>query len=563
MNSQQSITHQLSEAVLRSLALMISSEELPEGLAIPEQITLERPKNRDHGDYATSIALVLAKPSGLNPRKIAELLRSYLLADIEIKDSISQIDVAGPGFLNISLGHASQGNIIKTILEQGANYGRGSVLDGVLINLEFISANPTGPLHLGHTRWAAVGDALGRVLTAAGASVTREFYINDRGTQMELFGASLRASALGVDVPEDGYHGEYIHELATIIKTEHPEYLTLDTEPSLAAFRDAGYQLQLAQQQHVLDKFGTHFDVWFSEKSLYVDGFFDHCLARIKSQGHVYEEGGALWLRTTDFGDDKDRVVIKSDGAFAYFASDSAYYISKRERGFDICIYMLGADHHGYVQRLKAIAACAGDDPNYNIDVLIGQLVKIMENGEELKLSKRAGTIITLEELIEKVGVDAARYTLIRYPVDTPMVMDVDVLRSRTNENPVYYVQYAHARICAVLRNASDLGISYGLDSINAELLDSDRERELIGALAEFPRIVAGAAELREPHRIARYLEELAGIYHRFYADCRVLPMGDEAATPLHSARATLCSATARVIANSLALLGVSAPEKM
>ena len=280
-------------------------------------------------------------------------------------------------------------------------------------------------------------------------------------------------------------------------------------------------------------------------------------------QGHVYEEGGATWLRTTDFGDDKDRVIIKSDGTFAYFAADSAYYINKRERGFDICIYMLGADHHGYVNRLKAIAACAGDDPSYNIDVMIGQLVKILENGEEIKLSKRAGTIITLEELVEKVGVDAARYTLIRYPVDTPMVMDVDVLRSRTNENPVYYVQYAHARICGVLRNATELGIAYGIDHIHSELLSHERERELIGALAEFPRVVAGAAELREPHRVARYAEELAGIYHRFYADCRVLPLGDEAPSSLHSARATLSNATARVIANSLALLGVLAPEKM
>ena len=380
---------------------------------------------------------------------------------------------------------------------------------------------------------------------------------------MELFGASLRAAAMELPVPADGYHGAYIIDIAHLIKEAHPEFLTLPLEESLEAFQNAGYALQLAEQKRVLAGFRTHFDIWFSEKSLYENDFFKHCLDRLKAQGHVYEEGGATWLRTTDFGDDKDRVIIKSGGAFAYFAADSAYYISKRERGFDICIYMLGADHHGYVNRLKAIAACAGDDPTYNIDVLIGQMVKIMENGEELKLSKRAGTIITLEELVEKVGVDAARYTLIRYPADTPMVMDVDVLRSRTNENPVYYVQYAHARICAVLRNAGDIGIAFGLDQIHPQLLDSALERELVGALAEFPRVVAGAAHLREPHRIARYVEELAGIYHRFYAECRVLPLGDEPATELHSARATLCSATARVIANSLALLGVTAPEKM
>ena len=563
MQSTESISDQVSAAILRALALAVAAQELPSGLVLPDQITLERPKNRDHGDYATSIALALAKTAEMNPRAIAELIRTYLLADADIKGAVAAVDIAGPGFLNITLARSGQGSIIAAILSEGEKYGHGHALAGKSINLEFISANPTGPLHLGHTRWAAVGDALGRVLAAAGAKVTREFYINDRGNQMELFGASLRAAAQGVAVPENGYHGAYINDIAAAIKKSHPEFLALPEAASLEAFRDSGYALQLADQQRVLEDFRTHFDVWFSERSLYENDFFKHCLDRLKAQGHVYEEGGAIWLRTTDFGDDKDRVMIKSDGAFAYFASDSAYYISKRERGFDICIYMLGADHHGYVNRLKAISACAGDDPNYNIDALIGQMVKIMENGEEIKLSKRAGTIITLEELVEKVGVDAARYTLIRYPVDTPMVMDVDVLRSRTNENPVYYVQYAHARICAVLRNASDIGIAYGLDQIHPELLEHERERELIGALAEFPRVVAGAADLREPHRIARYAEELAGIYHRFYADCRVLPLGDEAPSSLHSARATLCKATAGVIANSLALLGVTAPEKM
>lgn len=561
--TKDSVSGQVSAALMRALSLAVSSQELPSGLVLPDQITLERPKNREHGDYATSLALALAKPAGMNPRAVAEVLRTYLLADHEIKEVISAVVIAGPGFLNITLARAGQGAIIAAILSEGESYGYGKALEGVAINLEFVSANPTGPLHLGHTRWAAVGDALGRVLSAAGAKVTREFYINDRGNQMELFGASLRAAALGVPVPEAGYHGEYINEIAAEIKSAHPEFVELPEKESLIAFRDSGYSLQLADQQRVLEGFRTHFDIWFSEKSLYEKDFLLHCLDRLKEQGHVFEDGGATWLRTTDFGDDKDRVMIKSDGAFAYFASDSAYYISKRERGFDICIYMLGADHHGYVNRLKAIAACAGDDSSYNIDVLIGQMVKIMENGAELKLSKRAGTIITLEELVEKVGVDAARYTLIRYPVDTPMVMDVDILRSRTNENPVYYVQYAHARICAVLRNVSELGITFGPDEIHPELLEHERERELIGALAEFPRVVSGAAELREPHRIARYVEELAGIYHGFYADCRVLPLGDEPATALHSARATLCSATAQVIANSLELLGVSAPEKM
>ena len=526
---------------------------------LPESIPLDRPKNRDHGDFATSVALVLAKPSGKAPRAIAEVIAAGLTQD----SSIAKVEIAGPGFINITLAQSSQGLVVESILKLGALYGHGSSLKGVKVNLEFISANPTGPLHLGHTRWAAVGDSLGRTLSAAGASVAREFYVNDRGNQMELFGASIQADALGKARPEDGYHGEYIGELAEEIVAAHPELLELSEQESLPLFRDYGYALQLKQQQDVLDAFGTHFDIWFSEKSLYDNDYFHHSLARLRAQGHVYDFEGAVWLRTTDFGDDKDRVIIKSDGSFAYFASDSAYYINKRERGFDICIYMLGADHHGYVGRLKAIAACAGDDPDYNIHVLIGQMVKIMEGGEELKLSKRAGTIITLEELVEKVGVDAARYTLVRYPVDTPMVMDVDVLKRRTNENPVYYVQYAHARICAVLRNVTELNIPYGIEHLNAQVLVHERERELIGALGEFPRVVAGAAELREPHRIARYVEELAGIYHRFYSDCRVLPMGEEAPAAIHSARATLSSATAQVISNGLALLGVSAPDRM
>jgi arginyl-tRNA synthetase len=553
--SNLSIQDEISAAILQVLCDAHSQLNCD----IPTSLTLERPKNRDHGDYATSIALALSKPSGIAPRKIAEII----VAGLKARKDIAALEIAGPGFVNITLDKSSQGGVIANILSAGKTFGHGNKLNGVAINLEFISANPTGPLHLGHTRWAAVGDALGRVLSAAGAKVAREFYINDRGVQMDKFGASLQSAALGQPRPEDGYHGAYIDDLAREVVQANPEVLKLSGEEQTFAFRDIGYKLQLAQQQSVLDKFGTHFDVWFSEKSLYDNNFFAHCQEVLKSKGHVFVDGGATWLRTTDFGDDKDRVMVKSDGSMAYFASDSAYYISKRERGFEICIYMLGADHHGYTGRLKALAACNGDDPEYTVEILIGQMVKIMEGGEEVKLSKRAGTIITLEELVEKVGVDAARYTLIRYPVDTPMVMDVDVLRSRTNENPVYYVQYAHARICAVLRNATDLGIKYGADLIHPELLVHERERELIGALGEFPRVVAGAAELREPHRVARYVEELAGVYHRFYADCRVLPLGDETPSELHSARATLCSATAQVISNGLELLGVSAPEKM
>ena len=526
---------------------------------VPESIPLERPKNRDHGDYASSIALQLAKPAGKNPREVAAMLK----ADLESLAEVSSVDIAGPGFINITLNRASQADLVRTILTAQEKYGRGVALVGVKINLEFISANPTGPLHLGHTRWAAVGDALGRVLTAAGADVTREFYINDRGNQMDLFGQSVQAAALGQPIPEDGYKGEYIADLAKEVLAQNPEITALADEMRLIEFRETAYQLQLKDQQRVLDTFNTHFDVWFSERSLHDGGSVEHGVEKLRSQGHVFEVDGATWLRTTDFGDDKDRVLVKANGDLTYFSSDTAYYINKRERGFDICIYMLGADHHGYIHRLKATAACAGDNPEYNIDVLIGQLVKIMEGGEEVKLSKRAGTIITLEELVEKVGVDAARYTLIRYPVDTPMVMDIDVLKRNTNENPVYYVQYAHARIAAVLRNAAELKIPAGLANFDPAQLSHDRENELLGSLAEFPRIVAGAAELREPHRIARYLEELAGVYHGFYADCRVLPMGDEPISAIHSARINLCAATLQVLKNGLDLLGVSAPERM
>ena len=562
-NSPELAPHELlAAAILESVKAAIANGELPAELssnAALDEITLERPKNRDHGDYATSIALALAKSAGKPPRQIAEIITTSLKSN----EIIERIEIAGPGFINITLVKASQGAVVNAIYAQGDKFGEVKILSGVRINLEFISANPTGPLHLGHTRWAAVGDALARVLIAGGAKVAREFYINDRGNQMDLFGASLAASALGQDKPEDGYQGEYIDELAQEILIKNPEYKKLSGPGAIEAFREAGYELQLAQQKRVLDNFGTHFDIWFSERSLHSGDGIDKALATLKSQGHTYESDGAIWLRTTDFGDDKDRVLVKSGGELTYFSSDTAYYLDKRRRGFDICIYMLGADHHGYVGRLKATAACAGDDPEYNIHVLIGQLVKIIEGGQEIKLSKRAGTIITLEELVEKVGVDAARYTLIRYPVDTPMVLDIDLLKKRTNDNPVFYVQYAHARICAVLRNAKELSIPYGINHYQADLLTHDRERELLGSLAEFPRVVASAAELRQPHRIARYIEELATLYHGFYNDCRVLPLGDESPSAIHSSRASLCDATRQVISNALNLLGVSAPEKM
>ena len=560
--SADSVQSKVAAVILKALDIAKSEGQLP--CDVPSQLILDRPKNRDHGDYATSIALALAKEANMQPGVIAKVIVKTLTDNKLLTTAgISKVDIAGPGFINITLESASQGVVVTEILAAGKKFGTSNTLAGKKINLEFVSANPTGPLHLGHTRWAAVGDSLGRVLAAAGAQVSREFYVNDRGNQMDLFGASIRAAALGKARPEDGYHGEYIEDLAKEIVKSNPQITQLAESESISAFTQAGYKLQLEQQRKVLDNFGTHFDTWFSERSLYEDNFFNHSLDKLKKEGHVFEQEGAIWLRTTDFGDDKDRVMIKSDGTFAYFASDSAYYVSKRERGFNLCIYMLGADHHGYVGRIKALAACAGDDPEKDVEILIGQMVKIIEDGAELKLSKRAGTIITLKELVEKVGTDAARYTLIRFPTDTPMVMDVDLLRKNTNENPVYYVQYAHARICAVLRNAKELGINYGLKFYAPELLNHERERELVGLLAQYPKVLLSAAQLRQPHRVARYIEELAAQYHRFYNDCRVLPLGDEKVSDLNSARATLSQATAQVISNGLDLLGVNAPEKM
>jgi arginyl-tRNA synthetase len=535
---------QLSDSVIAAIAAAVTAGDL--SVEPPQAVTVERPKNREHGDYATNVALQLAKTAGRAPREIAELIAVRLRET----PGVAKVDVAGPGFLNVTLESAEQGEVARQIVNDGSAYGHTDTLAGQRVNLEFISANPTGPLHLGHTRWAAVGDAIGRVLSAAGAQVSREF-----------FGASLEAAALGRPVPADGYHGDYIADLAAQIVQLMPRIVDLPEGERLAAFRETGYELQLAQQKRVLDAFGTHFDVWYTERSLHSSGAVERGLARLREMGHVYDAEGAVWLRTTDFGDDKDRPLVKSDGELTYFASDTAYYVDKRARGFDVCIYLLGADHHGYVQRLKTVAACAGDDPDYNIVVLIGQLVKILKAGVEIRLSKRAGEIVTLEEFVDMAGVDAVRYSLARYPSDSPLTLDIDVITRKNNDNPVFYVQYAHARIASLLRNATELGIAHG--ELDATLFTHDREVDLLGTLAEFPRVVASAAELREPHRIARYLEELAGVYHRFYDVCRVLPQGDDAVTDLTRARLWLCDATRTVLANGLGLLGVSAPERM
>ncbi|HEX2894174.1 MAG TPA: arginine--tRNA ligase, partial [Marmoricola sp.] len=554
---------QLSATIVSALTSLSEAGRvtLPDG--VPGSVVVERPRSKEHGDYATNVALKLAKPAGLNPRDLAQLLAGVLSE----ADGIAKVDVAGPGFLNITVEAGAQGQVAAEIVAAGAAYGRTEVLAGQRIDVEFISANPTGPLHLGHTRWAVLGDAIGRVLAAAGAEVTREFYINDRGVQMNHFADSIIAAALGEPTPENGYAGGYIDDLAKAVEAESPGIFDLPADERRAAVRAKGYEIQLREQQRALERFNTHFDVWFSEQSLHESGSVPDTLQHLKDLGHVYEQDGALWMRTTDFGDDKDRVLIKTDGDLTYFASDTAYYLDKRRRGFDHCIYLLGADHHGYVNRLRAMAACVGDDPDQTLDVMIGQLVKILSGGEELKLSKRAGTIVTLDELAEEIGVDALRYSLARYPADSPLVLDVAEITKASADNPVYYVQYGHARTCRMMENAADLGMSVSSAQAGYDpaLLTHERDRELLRALAEFPRVVAASAELREPHRIARYLEDTTAVFNKWYdtKECRMLPSGDDPVTPVNEARLVLVAAARTVLANGLDLLGVSAPERM
>ena len=549
---------ELSEAVLAAVRAAVDSGDL--SAPVPESVRIERPKVKEHGDYATSIALQLAKPAGRPPREVAEAIARQLSQAA----GVAKVDVAGPGFLNITLDSAAQGELARTVVTAGENYGRATTMAGHRFNLEFVSANPTGPLHLGHVRWAAVGDALARVLEASGADVAREYYFNDAGVQIDRYAASVMAAAKGDPTPADGYGGGYINDIAAAVVERRPDVLSLDDADALAIFRSEGLDLMFQEIRRSLADFGVEFDVYFNEKDLHDKGELDEALGRLSAAGHVFTEAGATWLRTTTFGDDKDRVLIKTDGEWTYFAADAAYYLDKRERGFDRVLIMLGADHHGYIGRYKALAAAFGDDPDVNLEILLGQMVNLYKDGKPLRMSKRAGTSVTLEELVEAIGADAGRYALARFSTDSMIDLDLDAWAKRTSDNPVFYVQYAHARVSSLLRNAADLGLTVGDPEVfHPELLVDEREGALLGALGEFPRVVATAAELREPHRIARYLEELAGTYHRFYDACRVLPRGDEEVTDLHRARLWLVEATRVVLANGLALLGVNAPERM
>ncbi|MEU8414731.1 MULTISPECIES: arginine--tRNA ligase [Amycolatopsis] len=546
----------LADLVRNSAVQVLTARGLDDSV-LPEKVTIERPRNPEHGDYATNLALQVAKKAGMKPRDFADALAEALSAT----DGIDSAEVAGPGFLNLRLAADAQGQIVQQVLDAGEKYGLGDALAGVKINLEFVSANPTGPIHLGGTRWAAVGDALGRVLSAQGGLVTREYYFNDHGAQIDRFVRSLIAAAKGEPAPEDGYAGGYINDIAAEVIRQEPSALSLPDDERAETFRRVGIELMFTEIKQSLHDFGTDFDVYFHENSLHESGAVATSVQQLKDSGNLYFEDGAWWLKSKEHGDDKDRVVIKKDGNPAYIAGDLAYFQDKRKRGFDLCIYMLGADHHGYIARLKAAAAAFGDDPAV-VEVLIGQMVNLVSEGKPVRMSKRAGTVITMEDLVGTVGVDAARYELIRYSVDSTLDIDLDLLRKHSNDNPVYYVQYAHARLASLQRNASDLGLKSD-GEVDFGLLTLPAEGDLIRTIGEFPTVLRRAAQLREPHRVARYLEELAGAYHKFYTVGRVLPQGDEEATPLTFARLALCQAARQVLANGLNVLGVSAPERM
>ncbi|WP_409428790.1 arginine--tRNA ligase [Mycobacterium sp. SMC-11] len=543
----------LAELLKNTAAAVLAEHDL-DTAALPATVTVERPRNPEHGDYATNLALQLGKKVGVNPRELAGWLAEALVQ----ADGIAAAEIAGPGFVNLRIEASAQGAVVANIISAGTSYGHTDSLGALNVNLEFVSANPTGPIHIGGTRWAAVGDALGRLLSTQGAAVTREYYFNDHGAQIDRFANSLIAAAKGEPAPEDGYAGAYITDIAAQIQAKVPD--ALNSPDAQETFREIGVDLMFTHIKKSLHEFGTDFDVFTHEDSMHTSGRVEQAIERLRANDNIYEKDGATWLRTSAYGDDKDRVVIKSDGKPAYIAGDLAYYLDKRERGFNLCIYMLGADHHGYIARLKAAAAAFGDDPA-TVEVLIGQMVNLVRDGQPVKMSKRAGTVITLDDLVEAIGVDAARYSLTRSSVDTPIDIDLALWSSASNENPVYYVQYAHARLSALARNAAELGLAP--DTANLGLLSHDKEGALIRNLGEFPRVLETAAALREPHRVCRYLEDLAGDYHRFYDSCRVLPQGDEEPGELHAARLALCQATRQVIANGLGILGVSAPERM
>jgi arginyl-tRNA synthetase len=529
------------------LAALVRAALADAGLP-PADPVFERPRHREHGDWATNVALTLAKPAGRPPRDIAQAIVDHLEAASEVE----RVEIAGPGFINFHLSHDVLQAIVRQAVEEGPAWGRSAPADGSVqrANVEFVSANPTGPLHAGHGRQAALGDAIASLLEATGWEVTREYYFNDAGGQMGRFADSVLAALRGEDPPEEGYHGAYIGELADELR---------DAGVPEGDAPEAAYQRMLLRIKDTLDQLGVVFDVYFGERTLHQTGAIADLVKRLTDAGRAYSHEGAVWLRTTEFGDDKDRVLIRSDGTPTYFAADCAYLANKVERGFDRAIYVWGSDHHGYVGRVKAIAAAEGLADDY-VEIVLHQFVNLFRAGEIVRMSKRTGELVTLAELIDEVGADAARYTFLRFSNDVTIDFDIAEVVRQDRENPVYYVQYSHARIAGIMRTATDRGVVPGLvGDARLALLTHDSEIELIRRIGVYPETVAYAAQERVPHKVAHYIEDLAEGFHKFYTDCQVV--GDDA--ELTRARYWLCVAARQTVVNALGLLGVSAPDSM
>jgi arginyl-tRNA synthetase len=550
------------EEHLRSLIAEALAAAAPE-LGLPDDppgVDLSRPRQKEHGDYATNVALVVASSAGRPPREVAELIVRHLASSPLIRSA----EVAGPGFINLRLSKESLTSVLRDVAERGDAHGRAEPT-GKRTQVEFVSANPTGPLHIGHARNAALGDSLARVFEAAGWSVEREYYFNDAGGQMDRFGSSVEARYLQLvghdaEVPEDGYHGEHIVELAREVLEEHgPGLADLSPDERMARLREEGVRRVLPQIERTLERFGVRFDSYVSESQLAEKGEIDAAVRQLRESGAAYEAEGAIWFRSTDHGDDKDRPLVRSNGRHTYFGADAAYVADKFERGFDHLVYVWGADHHGDIARVRGVAAALGYDPA-RVEIVLYQWVSFLRGGEPVAMSKRAGTFVTLDELIDEVGTDAARFHLLMFSSDVTMNFDIEAVRRQSLENPVYYVQYGHARIASILRKAADRGVELRpIEEADLSRLDHEAELDLLRGLADVPSQIASAAELRAPHRLTHAAQDLAARFHRFYTECAVL--SDDA--ELTQARLWLSRATKQVIANLLGLLGVSAPESM
>jgi arginyl-tRNA synthetase len=555
------VQRELSELFAAALRRAAAAGELDLDPAAAGTPVLERPRLAEHGDWASNVALVLAKAAKAPPRTVAEAM----VAHLELPDWVESVEVAGPGFVNVRLAQRWFAGLVRRVLREGDAFGRNDFGAGEKVQVEFISANPTGPLHVGNARWAAFGDSLASLLDATGHQVEREYYTNDTGAQVELLGASVEAAYLALlgrpaTPPPNGYKGSYVGELAKELELEHHEELVdLDPAERRRRIADWAYRRVLGWIRRSLERFGVHFDVWFSERSLHESGAIQRAVAELRERGVVVERDGATWLVSSRFGDDKDRPLIRSNGTPTYFAADAAYFRDKRRRGFSTIIYVWGADHHGYVGRMRATIRAFGEGDEV-AEFLIGQLVNLVRGGEQVRMSKRAGDYVTVDDLIDEVGKDPARYTMLRYSIDAPMNFDLEAVTRQSMDNPVYYVQYAHARIASVLRTGREQGFApLPAERADLGLLTHPTEAALLRQLAGFEELLVVATVQRAPHRLTRYAEDLAASFHRFYGEARVLSDDLE----LSSARWWLCVATRQVLANTLALAGVEAPERM